>query len=84
MGDFQVIHAFLYYFINRDEKEITVYHSYSVSSVLVNFSGVLCPSSRAFSFLFGGRRLFTQELLRYTFGKPTWREEVAIWKPKPN
>ena len=61
-----------------------VYHLYSVSSVLVHFSGVFCPSSHAFSLLFGGERLFNQELLRYTFGKPTFREEVAVWKPKPN
>src|SRR2546430_14187028 len=35
-------------FIKRDEQEMPVYLSYSVSSVLVHFSGVFCPSSRVF------------------------------------
>ncbi len=42
---------------------------------------LIFPVSSSFvSWLFlplGDERLFTQELLRYTFGKPTCREEVA-------
>jgi hypothetical protein len=58
--------------------------STDVQVLLSIFPASLCPSSHGFCFLLGGEHLFSQRLLRYTFGKPTFREEVAVWKPKPN
>jgi hypothetical protein len=74
----------LFNILNIDQQEYQHGPHMLFQELVSIFPASLCPSSRGFSFLFGSQRLFTQELLRYTFGRPTFREEVAVWKPKPN